>query len=118
MRAAGATLAALFRRRLTFEVLESTVRKTLGASWMFRWIILAALCFGAVFDGLGAVRGIEGFFLDRLGLVPRETLTWRWIQPTRSCSHSVGQCSGLADGRSRGRVAGPRLAAAGPGHVE
>ena len=72
--AIGATLAALLRRRLTLKVLEATVRKTLGVSCMFMWIILAALCFGAVFDGLGAVRAIEGFFLERLGLGPWEVL--------------------------------------------
>ena len=72
--AAAATLAALFRGRLSREVMEATVRKTLGVSCMFMWIILAALCFGAVFDGLGAVRAIEGFFLDRLGLGPWQVL--------------------------------------------
>ena len=72
--AIGATGAALLRRRLTFKVLEATLRKTLGVSCMFMWIILAALCFGAVFDGLGAVRTIEGFFLGRLGLGPWEVL--------------------------------------------
>ncbi len=34
------------------------------------WIILAALAFGSVFDGLGAVKSIEGLFVDRLGLSP------------------------------------------------
>ena len=72
--AVSATLAALVRRRLTRKVMEETVRKTLGVSCMFMWIILAALCFGAVFDGLGAVRAIEGFFLERLGLGPWEVL--------------------------------------------
>ena len=72
--AIASTLAALFRRRLSTEVMEATVRKTLGVSCMFMWIILAALCFGAVFDGLGAVRAIEGFFLERLGLGPWEVL--------------------------------------------
>ena len=72
--AVSATLAALVRRRLTFAVMEETMRKTLGVSCMFMWIILAALCFGAVFDGLGAVRAIEGFFLERLGLGPWEVL--------------------------------------------
>ena len=72
--AASATLAALMRGRLTRKVMEVTVRKTLGVSCMFMWIILAALCFGAVFDGLGAVRAIEGFFLERLGLGPWEVL--------------------------------------------
>ena len=72
--AVSATLAALVRRRLTRKVLEETVRKTLGVSCMFMWIILAALCFGAVFDGLGAVRAIEGFFLGQLGLGPWHVL--------------------------------------------
>ncbi len=66
--AVSAMAAAIIKGRLTRKVLENTVRKTLGISCMFMWIILAALCFGAVFDGLGAVRAIEGFFLDRLGL--------------------------------------------------
>jgi tripartite ATP-independent transporter DctM subunit len=72
--AGAATLAAFLKRRLDARVLEETLRKTLGISCMFMWIILAALCFGAVFDGLGAVRAIEGFFLDRLGLGPWEVL--------------------------------------------
>ncbi len=72
--AVGATLAALFRGRLSAKVMEATMHKTLGVSCMFMWIILAALCFGAVFDGLGAVRAIEGFFLERLGLGPWQVL--------------------------------------------
>ena len=72
--AVGATLAALLRGRLSAKVMEATMRKTLGVSCMFMWIILAALCFGAVFDGLGAVRAIEGFFLERLGLGPWQVL--------------------------------------------
>ena len=72
--AAAATFAALFRGRLSAKVMEATMRKTLGVSCMFMWIILAALCFGAVFDGLGAVRAIEGFFLERLGLGPWQVL--------------------------------------------
>ncbi len=72
--ALSATVAALVKRRLTFKILHTTVRNTLGVSCMFMWIILAALCFGAVFDGLGAVKAIEGFFIDRLGLSPWEIL--------------------------------------------
>jgi len=72
--AVSATAAAAIRGRLTFKVIHDTVRKTLSVSCMFMWIILAALCFGAVFDGLGAVRAIEGFFLDQLGLSPWEVL--------------------------------------------
>ncbi len=68
--AAAATLAALLRRRLSLRVIEDTVRKTLAISCMFMWIILAALCFGAVFDGLGAVNAIQLLFLERWGLSP------------------------------------------------
>ena len=69
-----AVAAAVLKRRLTREVFENSVRQTLAVSCMFLWIILAALGFGAVFDGLGAVRAIEGFFVDRLGLGPWEIL--------------------------------------------
>jgi tripartite ATP-independent transporter DctM subunit len=72
--ATAATLAALVKGRMTRHVMEETVRKTLGVSCMFMWIILAALCFGAVFDGLGAVKAIESFFVGRLGLGPWEIL--------------------------------------------
>ncbi|MBT6140047.1 MAG: TRAP transporter large permease subunit [Rhodospirillaceae bacterium] len=65
-----AVLAAVLKRRMTRQVFEDSVRKTLGISCMFMWIILAALAFGAVFDGLGAVKAIEGLFVDRLGLSP------------------------------------------------
>lgn len=65
-----ALVAALLRRRLTWTVFENSVRQTLGISCMFMWIILAALCFGAVFDGLGAVKAIEGLFIGQLHLSP------------------------------------------------
>jgi len=66
--------AAFIKGRLNREVMENVMRKTLGISCMFMWIILAALCFGAVFDGLGAVRAIENFFLGQLGLEPWHVL--------------------------------------------
>jgi tripartite ATP-independent transporter DctM subunit len=72
--ATSATLAALWKRRLTFAVLHSVVRKTLLISCMFLWIILAALAFGAIFDGIGAVRAIEGLFITRWDLSPWEVL--------------------------------------------
>ncbi len=72
--AISATIAALIKGRLSFKVLHTTVHKTLGISCMFMWIILAALTFGAVFDGLGAVRAIEGFFVDQLGLTAWQIL--------------------------------------------
>ncbi|OIP84131.1 MAG: C4-dicarboxylate ABC transporter [Rhodobacterales bacterium CG2_30_65_12] len=68
--AIAAFLAAVLKRRMTREVFENSVRNTLGISAMFMWIILAALGFGAVFDGLGAVRAIENLFTEQLGLDP------------------------------------------------
>ncbi len=72
--AASATLVAIFKRRLTAQVMENTLRKTLTISCMFMWIILAAMAFGSVFDGLGAVKAIEGFFIGKMGLSPWEIL--------------------------------------------
>jgi tripartite ATP-independent transporter DctM subunit len=65
-----AFLAAVLKRRMTWTVFETSVRNTLGITCMFMWIILAALAFGAVFDGLGAVKAIESLFTERLGLSP------------------------------------------------
>ena len=68
--AIAAFVAAVVKGRMTREVFEKSVRKTLGISCMFMWIILAALAFGAVFDGLGAVKAIESLFTEQLGLSP------------------------------------------------
>ena len=68
--ALAAFLAAVVKGRMTRRVFEVSVRSTLGISCMFMWIILAALAFGAVFDGLGAVRAIEDLFTQRLNLSP------------------------------------------------
>ncbi|MEJ6587796.1 MAG: TRAP transporter large permease subunit [Pelagibacterales bacterium] len=65
-----ATIASIYKKRFTRKVLDATLRKTLGVSCMFMWIILAALCFGAVFDGLGAARAIETLFIERWHLTP------------------------------------------------
>ncbi len=68
--ALASVLAAVLKGRFTRQVFETATRETLAISCMFMWIILAALAFGAVFDGLGAVRSIEGLFVERLGLSP------------------------------------------------
>ncbi len=65
-----AFLAAVIKGRMTREVFENSVRQTLGVTCMFMWIILAALGFGAIFDGLGAVQAIENLFTQQLGLSP------------------------------------------------
>ena len=69
-----ATLAALIKGRLSIKVMEVTLRKTLEVTCMFMWIIMAALCFGAVFDGLGAVKAIESVFINSLHMSPWEVL--------------------------------------------
>jgi tripartite ATP-independent transporter DctM subunit len=65
-----AFMAAVLKGRMTRAVFETSVRMTLGISCMFMWIILAALAFGAVFDGLGAVKAIDSLFTQKLGLDP------------------------------------------------
>ncbi len=68
--ALASLLTAFVKRRMTKEVFQTCLKQTLGISCMFMWIILAALGFGAVFDGLGAVRAIEIFFTQQLELNP------------------------------------------------
>jgi TRAP-type mannitol/chloroaromatic compound transport system permease large subunit len=65
-----AFLAAVVKGRMTREVFENSVRNTLaspacscGSSWRHS-------AFGAVFDGLGAVKAIENLFTEQLGLSP------------------------------------------------
>jgi tripartite ATP-independent transporter DctM subunit len=65
-----AFMAAVLKGRMTKAVFETSVRMTLGISCMFMWIILAALAFGAVFDGLGAVKAIDALFTEKMGLSP------------------------------------------------
>ena len=69
-----AVAAAVLKRRFTRQVFEVATRSTLAITCMFMLIIMAALSFGAVFDGLGAGRAIEDFFLDSLGLSPWQVL--------------------------------------------
>jgi tripartite ATP-independent transporter DctM subunit len=72
--ALAATLVAWGKGRINIRVLNDVLRKSLGVSCMFMWIILAALAFGAVFDGLGAVHAIEVLFLEKWGLEPWHVL--------------------------------------------
>lgn len=68
--ALAATIAAIVKGRMTWTVFENATRKTLGISCMFMWIILAALAFGAIFDGLRAVDALRQLFLEDIGLGP------------------------------------------------
>jgi tripartite ATP-independent transporter DctM subunit len=65
-----ATLAALLTGRLSKNVWETSTRNSLTVTCMFLWIILAALCFSSVYDGLGAVKAIENILLGTFDLSP------------------------------------------------
>ena len=66
--------AAVIKGRFTRYVFETATRNTLAITVMFMLIIMAALSFGAVFDGLGAGRAIENLFVQDLGLTPWQIL--------------------------------------------
>jgi tripartite ATP-independent transporter DctM subunit len=61
-------------------IMLEVLKDTLSVSCMFMWVILAALAFGAVFDGLGAVYAIEklflGFSLGRWGVMAMMQLSY------------------------------------------
>ena len=65
-----ATLAAVLKGRFSWRLVRETSMKTLSVSCMFLWLILAALAFGAVFDGLGAVKAVESLFITQWELSP------------------------------------------------
>jgi tripartite ATP-independent transporter DctM subunit len=67
---ATTVIAAVLKGRFNRDVFDSATRNTLGISCMFMWVILAALAFGAVFDGLGAVKAIDTLFTEQLGFGP------------------------------------------------
>jgi tripartite ATP-independent transporter DctM subunit len=74
------TFIAWINKRLTWKVMLEVLKDTLSVSCMFMWVILAALAFGAVFDGLGAVYAIEklflGFSLGRWGVMAMMQLSY------------------------------------------
>ena len=72
--ALASVAAALVKGRFTWTVFEVSTRQTLQITVMFMMIITAALSFGAVFDGLGAGRAIQDFFVESLGLKPWQVL--------------------------------------------
>ncbi|MBP7240421.1 TRAP transporter large permease subunit [Amaricoccus sp.] len=72
--ALASTVAAWWRGRLSWKIVDAIVRQTLAISAMFLWIILAALCFSSVFDGLGAGRALAKLFVEGWGLSPWEIL--------------------------------------------
>ena len=72
--ALSTVLAAAVKGRFSMRVFEEATRQTLAITCMFMLIILAALSFGAVFDGLGAGKVIENVFVGELHLEPWQIL--------------------------------------------
>lgn len=72
--ALATVVVAVVKRRFTWAVFEESTRQTLAITCMFMLIILAALSFGAVFDGLGAGKVIESFFVEEMSLEPWQIL--------------------------------------------
>ncbi|MFN3643751.1 MAG: TRAP transporter large permease subunit [Gemmobacter sp.] len=68
--AVAALAAAAVKRRVSWAMMETVTKQTLAITCMFMWIILAALAFGAVFDGLRAVDALRRLFLEDIGLGP------------------------------------------------
>ena len=66
--ALAAFAASVLKGRMTWKVFEECTKRTLAITCMFMWIILAALAFGAVFDGLRAVDFVRALFIEDLGL--------------------------------------------------
>lgn len=72
--AGASTLAAWWKGRLTRSLIHETAKKTLAISCMFLWLILAALAFSSVFDGIGAVNAIESIFITNWELTPWQVI--------------------------------------------
>jgi tripartite ATP-independent transporter DctM subunit len=64
--AVGAIVLAAIHRRLSWRLIQESADETLKVSTMFLWIVVAALLFSAVYDGLGA-KEMMGNILVRFG---------------------------------------------------
>jgi len=71
--AAMTTIAAIINKRLTWKNFTEVLRETLSVTCMFMWVIMAALAFGSIYDGLGAVHGLEKIFLTH-GMAPWQVI--------------------------------------------
>lgn len=72
--AAATLIAALIKRRLSWQMVRESATRTMAISSLFLWIILAALAFSTVFDGLRAVSAVEALFITRWDLSPWEVI--------------------------------------------
>ena len=72
--AVASTLVAVIKGRFSWRLLHETARQTMSISSMFLWVILGALAFSSVFDGIGAVRAIENIFIHNWELSPWQVI--------------------------------------------
>lgn len=72
--AVAASLVAVLKGRFSWRLLHNTAAKTMSISSMFLWVILGALAFSSVFDGIGAVRAIENIFIHNWELSPWQVI--------------------------------------------
>lgn len=68
--AVSSILAAAYKGRLNRSLLREAANETMSVTSLFMWVILAALSFSSVFDGIGAVRAIENTFIHNWQMSP------------------------------------------------
>jgi len=59
--AAGALICAAIHRRLTWSVFDQAVIRTARITAIILWVVIGALAFSTVYDGLGASKMVEAF---------------------------------------------------------
>lgn len=60
--AVGALVVAALHKRLNWDIFREILKETLHVTCLIMWIFAAAILFGAIFDGLGAVDAIKHMF--------------------------------------------------------
>ncbi len=78
--ATGALVCAAIHRRLNWQIFKEGTNETWRLIVIIMWIFVAALLFGAVYDGLGATRVIEKLLFAFVGpgkmIIIMMMLTW------------------------------------------
>jgi tripartite ATP-independent transporter DctM subunit len=55
----GALVCAAINRKLNWRIFSDILEETMRITSVFMWIVMAAIMYGHIFDGLGAVHGVE-----------------------------------------------------------
>ena len=62
--AVATIIATAIKKRLSWKVMNRVLNQSLSISVMFMWVVMSAMAFAAIFDGLGAVYAIKTLFLS------------------------------------------------------